>query len=203
MAAAKVEKDGTFGFDEWDDLVDPARVGAEILARLPQTHERVGVLFKKMATQAITVEKPFAPNAPATKIIKGSDVPLQDRGRLIGSLGYDVKGPQSVRLGVSSPKDKKGRFIYEHVHEGWEVSDSEKLKKMRRAVFAKMQKKMGKARFKALQESLNGRPAVTTWKSPARPFLTYVFADPEFLRKAFGFYRKMLGDVFGERREGD
>jgi hypothetical protein len=196
VAAAKVEKDGTFGFDRWDDLVDPARVGAELLTKLPEAHEQLGLLFVREATRAITVDKPFAPNAPATKIIKGSDVPLQDRGRLIGSLGYNVKGAKSVRLGVSSPKDKRGRFIYEHVHEGWEVSDPETLAKMRRALFAKMRKKMSKTKWRALQSTLKGQPAQTTWKSPGRPFLTHVFEDPVFLSRMNRIYDKMLWSIF-------
>lgn len=197
----KVASDGTFGFDDWSDLVDPARVGAEIIARLPEAHERVGQIFKREATSAITTDKAYAANAPATVAIKGSDTPLQDRGRLIGGLGYEILSPEVVRLGVGgSPKTSKGKLVYQILHEGWEVHDPEKLARMRRALWAKIRagKGMNKTKFKALSETLSSHPAKTSWKMPARPYLSHIFNDPVFLHRAFGVYRKMLADVFTE-----
>jgi hypothetical protein len=114
----KVQPDGTFGWDQLQELVDPQRVRKQFEEYFKQALERMGAFFVTRARDIITDEKPFAPNALPTILKKGSDTPLIADGDLYASLTYDVRSWRKVRMGVNSELLDSGRILAEVLHEG-------------------------------------------------------------------------------------
>lgn len=179
-------KGGSWG---WDDLSDALRRGTirRAKAMAPQAHERVGLVFRRMTIQQITIDQPFAPNSPITVALKGSTTPLVGGGSaelgrslpgggsggdLVGSITYRVEGWKAVVLGVKSPRLSRGsgRYLYEVLHNGatWVPTD-----RQRRAMFQKL-KRTGRV-LRRVSGAAKG-----TWTIPPRPFLRVVFEDPQF-----------------------
>lgn len=187
---SKVEKDGTFGFEEFAHLTDPARIDAMFKKYLPKTHDYVGTnIFQPAAVKKITRERPFAPNAALTIAIKKSSTPLVDNGDLVGSIGHEVvDGGMTLRMGVSSPKTKSGRYLYEILHNGATITVTPAV---RAAVFAKLRNAVGDSAFKAMRTNLKG-PGARVWHIPARPFLTDLFEDKAWLAEAIQPYKELV-----------
>lgn len=115
----KVDPDGTFGFDQLDAMLggDPT-FARRFESAFTKANRQIGTKFVRDARVQITRTKPFAANAPATIAAKKSTTPLVDHGDLVGSLNYDVKGPDLVRMGINSPRLASGRYLYEVLHNG-------------------------------------------------------------------------------------
>lgn len=129
------------------------------------------------------------PNAPLTRAIKRSSLPLADRGQLFKAITLKVTSWSTVEIGIAKESDRAN--IAQIVHEGVEIPVTPKMRRM----------------FQALAEasdggrspsSLTGRAAELWarmsggWKAlkdstevikiPARPFIREVIEHPAIER---------------------
>lgn len=188
---------GTFGFDELRQWFGISGIPKELRAELIQAHNRVGQLYVARTRQRILRDKPFVKNSPVTVAMKGSSTPLVDDGDLVGSIAFRVEGFSRVVLGVRSPRTNSGRFLYEILHNGATITVTPS---MRRAVMAKLSKRLGPARMRAFSQQWFRGPAKIVWIIPGRPFITDTLNAPEFRRAALNIYARALESAIQESK---
>ena len=182
----------------WEKLADDMRhkFKDRLAEELETAHRQAGELFVRKARLNVARKAGrFAPNAPLTKALKGSDVPLVDRGSagLLGAITYNVVGPERVEFGAHSPKTKKGRLVYEILHNGATLKVTPKaLRYLHAKLRERANSPLGRGASEKRQhrgwidDALAGLRAsrggtAKRWIIPPRPFLAKVYDDPSWI----------------------
>lgn len=207
--------DGTFGWDEWIDKINPDTLGYKLKKAVELAFKRIGRVFEDEAVERIR-SKEYDPNSELTYALKGSRTPLIDRGALARAITSKVVAAAtgtSLYMGVNSPKTKGGRLLYWVLHDGGAINVTPQ---MLRAVLAKLQKmkvkgggkdpdekKANRAAHKAQLHqlrkglgSMSGAKAV--WVIPPRPFLRSAWESPVFIAAVEHHLEAAISSVFAK-----
>jgi len=186
---------GTVGFDHLKWLLNPARIITELKQNLHTAHGRIGDLYVAKASETISETQPYTKNSGLTETLKGSEVPLVDKGNLQRKFTYEVSD-DGLKLvaGVKSPPTKGGHLLYKVLHQGGTIRVT---RRMMMAIFRKLRDRgIDPTVFFTAGANTGKKNPPGFWTIPPRPFLILPLKDQEFRRAAIAQYIRALTEVF-------
>ncbi len=158
------------------DILNSARLKVNLL----KANAKVGNYGASEIKKGIVSGKNFAPNHPYTVAKKGSSKPLIDKGDLVGSITHVMPDESSVFIGVKrTTQNGKDVANIAAVHE-----------------FGCTIKVTPKMRAYLHYNGLHLKQTTEYIHIPARPFLSNVFKNPEFMQKVADIYKLAVKEAF-------
>lgn len=204
---AKTREDFAREWKRYLEATDPDEFRSRARFYFTRANRRIGIAFVRIARDWIRANR-FAPNAPLTVALKGRSLPLVDNGDLVGSLSYDVRGPDGVALGISRSPLAGKRMLYEVLHDGARVRVTPQMiaAVMRRVSDALVagkfkgrtaaHRRQHKAALESTQAKLRQVSGKITgagfWIIPPRPFLEAPLNSVEFVEVVVGEWVEAL-----------
>ncbi len=166
-------------YGDWnriENILNPKR----LMSIFHRAAARVGNYGAAMIQKGIVSGAPggkaFAPNSPATIMLKGSSKPLIDKGDLLGSVTYEVlDNGNGVFIGVKSGKEANIAAVHEF---GCTIGVTPKMRAYLHHI------------------GIHLRGSTQYIHIPARPFLSPIFQSEEFLSMVKDIYIKALTGAF-------
>ena len=114
------------GFERLKRVLDPKRVSRDLPKHVKEANQILGIWLVDQIRRGIR-ERQFDSNAPLTKILKNSDLPLVDHGDLLGSTAYEHRGPFILDVGVLKRESEAN--VAAILHEGATISVTDRMRK--------------------------------------------------------------------------
>ena len=157
-----------------------------------KAHGKVGLLYERNAKQRIK-NRAYAENAPLTKALKGSDLPLVADGDLRGAITHNVVSAAELQMGAISPKVGGGKLLYRILEEGATIRVTSKMRRALMAKLAKVDNQFATEARKAMANFQGKGKAV--WIIPPRRFLSSTFEDPRWRAETQRVYRLAMVEI--------
>lgn len=195
------------GIKRWLKALDPAAFTQNMRTNVRKAtvlNGKIGEAYLRKAIQSSRGR--LKPNAPLTKLIKGSAKPLVDQGLLFQAITSRVKDDFTVFIGVL--RTSESYDLITTLHEGKEIKVTPAMRGM---FFMLWRASIGEID----SSSLTGR-AAELWKRkqggwfplrddtvaviiPARRFMRLVFEDPQFKKLVKDNWTKALAASFKDQ----
>ena len=195
------------GFEQFDRTIDP-----KVLRPLLRDHIRRKSILNGLLAEALIQRRisgrVYAPNAALTAALKGSSLPLVDRGALMQSITSQVSSDGMevlvgvfatgrVRAGRGSSSKASRVSIATILHEGAVIKVTPRM----RAYFKRLaSERSGRTKRGRSLDIAPLKASTTVIVIPARPFIREAIGDKRFLTQARNNWLEGIQEAFREAR---